>query len=169
MLGNIRYDMSGSVESVDGEIRYVKPVSNSLYYPSGFDQDIVIQGSKYSLAGYAGIPANGFQPFSNNALGTFEGSLQDGTKFASYIFTWDPKGRMQTPKGFTVYKKGKMKNKTGFFKSKLVDNVSGRRTSIYGVVLQNKGIISGHAVDSAGVTLRHSISPNEIQPILTDP
>jgi len=169
MLGNIRYDMSGSVESVDGEIRYVKPVSNSLYYPSGFDQDIVIQGSKYSLAGYAGIPANGFQPFSNNALGTFEGSLQDGTKFASYIFTWDPKGRMQTPKGFTVYKKGTMKNKTGFFKSKFVDYVTGNSAYIRGVVLQNKNIVSGQASNSAGVTLRYSILPNQIQTILANP
>ena len=169
MLGSIRYDMSGSVESVDGNIRYVKPASNSLYYPAGFDEGIVMQGSRYSLAGYAGIPANGFQLFANNALGTFKGSLRDGTEFASYIFTWESRGRMQTPKSFTVYKKGKMNNKTGFFKSKFVDNVTGRRASICGVVLQNKGIISGHAIDSAGVTLRHSISPNEIQPILTDP
>jgi hypothetical protein len=169
LLGTIRYDMSGLVNSVDGEIRYVKPASNSLYYPSGFDQGIVIQGSKYSLAGYAGIPANGFQPFPENALGTFEGRLRDGTKFGSFVFTWEPKGRMQTPKGFTVYAKGKMKNKTGFFKSKFVDYVTGNSSYICGVVLQNKNIVSGQASNSEGVTMRYRILPNEIQTILANP
>ena len=161
MVGVIRYDMSGAVESVDGRIRYVKPASNSRYYPAGFDQNIEMKGSKYSRTGFAAIPVNGFELFANNALGSFEGSLLDDSEFTPYVFTWNSKGYMKVPSNFTVYKKGRMENKHGFFRSKLIDYATGKRASIRGVVLQNRGVVSGHALNSSGVSVRHSISPNE--------
>jgi hypothetical protein len=163
MLGTISYNMSDVVESIDGDLRYVKPVSNSLYYPAGFDEDILMQGSRYNRAGYAAVPANGFGVFANNALGLFDGKLPDNSEFNSYIFTWQSKkGRMSTPKNFTVYKKGTFRNKHGFFTSKVIDYVSGKRASIRGVVMQNKDFISGSAsYAGGGVTLKHTIIPND--------
>ena len=162
MLGTIRYDVSGGEALVDGNIRYVKPVDNNYLYPAGFDQDLVMEGSRYRQAGYAGIPALGFEVFANNAVGLFEGSLSNNTEFSPYIFSWESNGAMKVPLNFTYFKQGSFKNWGGFYTGQYVDNTIGQTAWIRGVVLQNKGIVSGSATSWSGRSVvRHSIIPND--------
>ena len=162
MLGTIRYDVSGGEALVDGNIRYVKPVDNNYLYPAGFDQDLVMEGSRYRQAGYAGIPAMGFEVFANNAVGLFEGSLPNNVAFNPYIFSWESDGDMKVPLNFSYFKQGSFKNWGGFYTGQYVDNTIGQTAWIQGVVLQNKGIVSGSAISwSSRGAVRHSIIPND--------
>lgn len=162
MLGTIAYDVSEDAEVVRGNVRYVKPVTNGRYYPSGFEQTIVMNGSKYSRTGFAGIPASGFDIFANNATGLFEGSLVSGAGFSPYIFTWESDGDFKAPLNFTYHKEGRFRNWGGFYTASYVDNIVGETAWIRGVVIQSQGIVSGHAANWAGgVTVKHSIVPND--------
>ncbi len=171
MLGTVDYDMSGVEKSVGGNIRYVKHESKSSYYPSGFDQSVVMQGSKYSRAGYAGIPLNGYELFPNNATGIFEGSLAENLEPGPYTFSWKlRKGKMSAPKNIIFYQKGRFKAKHGLFTAKFVDYLIGKRLVIRGVVLQNKNITTGHAIDPLGlVSMRHRITPAEGETLSDNP
>lgn len=154
--------MSGDVEVVDGEVRYLKPVSSSYLYPAGFDLELIMEGSRYKEAGFAGIPADGFDAIVNNAQGSFDGSLTSGAQFSPYIFTWYANGDMTAPQNFTYYKQGKFVNWAGYFTGQYIDAVIGKTAWIKGVALQNRGIVSGHAIDwSRGVSLKYNIVPND--------
>jgi hypothetical protein len=169
MLGTIKYDLSEAGDLIRGDIRYVKPASNSLYYPAGFDEDIVVQGSKYSRTGFVGIPMDGFEDYANNAQGDFEGPLPGGSVTTPYVFTWiSYKGRMRTAKNTNYKYRGTFRKKHGFFTGKFVDYMTDKSLYVRGVVQQDGGLVSGHAVcPEVNLSLRHGIVPYEAE-IMTD-
>ena len=164
LLGTLRHErnLSGNTGAIQGRLRYFKPVSNSKYYPAGFDQSLIMRGSKYVSTLYTGIPSAGFNLLANNAQGLFDGSFPDSIQPNPYVFTWNPDGNLNAPLNFVYYVKGKYVNGGGFYTCNYIDNIIGQSLWIRGVVIQNQGIVIGHAENSRfGVTLRHSIIPND--------
>ena len=171
IAGTIRYDLTSDDELVEGRLRYVKPVSNKRYYPAGFDERLMLDGSRYRKTLYAGIPAKGFEVFANNARGDFEGSLRGNVKLNPYLFTWQSDGDMIAPLNFTYFFEGKYRNKHGYFTSEYNDGIAGESVNVRGVVMQKQNMISGHADNNSGaVTVKYSLSPNdgdEVAPSVT--
>ncbi|MGB2402349.1 MAG: BACON domain-containing protein [Akkermansiaceae bacterium] len=162
MAGTINYDGNMTPVEVESRIRYTKPSDNSLYYPAGYDQDVVIEGSRYRRSAYNGIPAEGFDLFANNAQGLFDGSLPDNSEFAPYIFSWEADGDMIAPLNFTYFTESKYDEKLGIYTGIYIDQTIVQNSTIRGVVMQKQGLVSGHADSSDfGVTVRHGIIPND--------
>ena len=168
IAGAVNYDVpSPEKQSVDGRLRYVKPSTNSKFYAAGYDQDLELDGYIYRKNLYAGIPAENFEVFANNAIGSFEGGLPNGAQFNPYIFSWKAGGGMVAPLNFTYYFKGEYRNGRGYFTGTYIDQTIGQRSTVRGVLLQksNTGLpdqVSGHGVSKKfGVTVRHSVIPND--------
>ena len=168
MAGTIKYDVPGpKKQSVTGKLRYVKPSTNSKFYAAGFDQDLALEGYIYRKNLYAGIPAENFGLFANNAIGVLEGRLPNNAQFSPYVFTWESDGDMLAPLNFTYYIKGKYRKWAGYYTGTYIDQTIGQKVTVRGVLLQKEKTgapdqVSGHAVsEDFGVTVRHSIIPND--------
>ena len=138
IAGTIRYDLTSDDELVEGRLRYVKPVSNKRYYPAGFDERLMLDGSRYRKTLYAGIPAKGFEVFANNARGDFEGSLRGNVKLSPYLFTWESDGDMIAPLNFTYFFEGKYRNGQVISPVNIMTELLVRSVTVRGVVMQKQ-------------------------------
>jgi hypothetical protein len=168
IIGSIKYNVPSIEEqSVEGRIRYVKLTTNSKFYAAGFDQDLVLDGYIYRKNLYSGIPAENFEVFANNARGFFKGDLPNDEQFSPYIFSWESDGDMRAPLNFTYYIKGNYRKGAGYYTGTYIDQITGQRSKIRGVLLQRSetgipDLVSGHGASEAfGVTVRHGVEPNE--------
>jgi hypothetical protein len=95
-------------------------------------------------------------------LGVFTGRLRTNLEFSPYVFSWKPNGNMIAPPNFTYFTEGMFRNYSGYFTGQYIDNIIGQTAWVRGVVLQNKGIVSGSAPNwSGGVSLRYNLLPND--------
>ena len=106
---------------------------------------------------------NSFGIAENNAVAEFVGGVFDGGR---YSLTWNADGSMETPSTSLYRASATFNNKNGQFSGEYVvtPSVEGSpevTTYLRGVVLQKKGIVSGHAeTENSGVG-RYSIVPAE--------
>ena len=87
-----------------------------------------MEGYMYRKNLYAGIPAENFGLFANNAIGVLEGRLPNNAQFSPYVFTWESDGDMLVPLNFTYYFKGKYRKWAGYYTGTYIDQTIGQRS-----------------------------------------
>jgi hypothetical protein len=163
ILGAIRFRDLADSSDMDGIIRYSQlSGSSGVPYASGYDERLSLVGSTYLAAGFGQIPAPGFEVMANNSVGSIAGGAYNGT---NYIFTWESKGKMVSPKLPIYSSKAKMKNKYGMFTGKYVqkeasDGFAATGSSLRGVVIQKQELVSGQIITNK-ISGRYIVLPNE--------
>jgi hypothetical protein len=162
LLGDVRF-RNKETSDFWGRIRYTRKTTNGAYYSDKFVKSLRFEGSRYRRPGTDELPLNSFGIAENNAVAEFVGGVFDGGR---YSLTWNADGSMETPSTSLYRASATFNNKNGQFSGEYVvtPSVEGSpevTTYLRGVVLQKKGIVSGHAeTENSGVG-RYSIVPAE--------
>ena len=160
LLGDVRF-RNKETSDFWGRIRYTRKTTNGAYYSDKFVKSLRFEGSRYRRPGTDELPLNSFGIAENNAVAEFVGGVFDGGR---YSLTWNADGSMETPSTSLYRASATFNNKNGQFSGEYVvtPSVEGSpevTTYLRGVVLQKKGIVSGHAeTENSGVG-RYSIIP----------
>ena len=160
LLGEIKFRDKKATDFA-GWVRWQRKASSNDFYRDGFVKRLAVKGSKYKKPGRKKLPLDNFTVGNGNAIAQFSGGDLNGVR---YPVTWKTGGSMLTPSTPAYRVSAVMKKKKGFFLGELVVSPEGEATSevktyLRGVVLQKKGIVSGHAeTENSGVG-RYSIVP----------
>jgi hypothetical protein len=162
LLGNIKFRDKKTTDFA-GKVRWQRKASSNEFYRDGFVKKLSVKGSKYKKPRRNKLPLDNFTVAEGNAVAKYSGGNFNGVR---YPVTWETGGSMETPSTSVYSASATFNNKNGRFSGKYIvtPSVEGSpevMTYLRGVVLQKKGIVSGHAeTENSGVG-RYSIVPAE--------
>ena len=151
-----------------GLLRYYRKASDSGYYKNGFDETVVLGGSKYTPPSLQELSLNSY-PFNGvNTAAVLSGGSFDGLSYLvtfSYKDGWS-KSQMKTPKNLNFVSYGNVSHKNGWLWGMLNVSNFGEgtpeiKTYLRGVLLQKQGLISGQAETAGGTVGRYFVAPTK--------
>jgi len=146
MLGTLKFKKTPRVSDFSGAVRLYSSFGTvGSQTPTGYDQDRLLLGARYSQAAQGVLPIPGFPVTANNALFTWFGGDFDALL---KVGTWATNGRMSVPPSPTESTTAQFNSKTGLarIRQTITDASRGLEDAVaqgYAVVQQRNRTFNG--------------------------